>query len=57
MSSQNLSVKKCCLKRIVLNRSRTISLKDMKYISLKDDKYVLIENKAFPLDIYFLEAT
>ena len=48
----------------VLNLSRTISLKDMKFFSLKLLhivhrllKYVLLENKAFQFDIYFLEET
>ena len=33
MSSQILSVSKCCLKRNILNLSRTISLKGMKFFS------------------------
>ena len=64
MSSQILSVKKCCLIRNVLNLSRTISLKYIKffswnllYIVHRCLKYVLLENKAFQLGIYFLEAT
>ena len=48
----------------MLNLSRTISLKNMTffswnllYIGHRSLTYVLLANKAFKLDIYFLEAT